>query len=249
MDQAKKYANLLDSFRSSTEDILLLERLEVSDKPIYVLDSSFNPPHFAHLGMCLSIPKGSQLLLLLSITNADKPVAPAAFNERILMMEKLKTLIHNCTVSVAICKHALFVDKCRSISNKLGPREQVYLVGFDTLIRILDCKYYKEKAMQQVLQPFFSCSQILCFSREVDGTTTDDQAQYLEKIKKSLLPNIPSQWSEKIKLTKLKGNVGFGVSSTRARQAIISGDEETQRKIIPQEILNVIKVIQPYRHR
>lgn len=35
MDQAKKYANLLDSFRSSTEDILLLERLEVSDKPIY----------------------------------------------------------------------------------------------------------------------------------------------------------------------------------------------------------------------
>jgi len=66
-------------------------------RAIVVLDSSFNPPTWAHLRMATSAihdlraweapyKQGVRLLLLLAINNADKAPKPAAFEERLAMM-------------------------------------------------------------------------------------------------------------------------------------------------------------------
>ncbi|WBW75443.1 nicotinamide-nucleotide adenylyltransferase [Schizosaccharomyces osmophilus] len=243
----QNYKKIVDNFRSSQDEIRFLDQQPPKEADLYVLDSSFNPPHNAHLGMCHFVPEGSNLVLLLSIANADKTEAPATLDIRLTMLEALKQRIKNRNVSIALCKYALFADKCVCLSKYCSPKEQIYLVGFDTLIRILNCKYYPEKSIQKTLSPFFERSRILCFYRETDDSTREElQKTYPSKLEKGELENVATEWSTRIHFAKLDSNMGKGVSSTAIRKAISSGNEGVQSRMIPNEVLTIIKVTNPY---
>ncbi|PKS05549.1 hypothetical protein jhhlp_008066 [Lomentospora prolificans] len=157
---------------------------------VVVLDSSFNPPTLAHMGMASSAartyakkaaaaggPEASsssdtRVLLLLSVRNADKAAKPASFPQRLAMMyvfagELLAKGQDGVeVVDIGLCTMPYFHDKCDAIEREgfysaagRSP-EQIYLAGYDTLIRIFNPKYYGQGAaagpsMQAALGPFF----------------------------------------------------------------------------------------------
>lgn len=157
---------------------------------IAVLDSSFNPPSRAHLALTLSPPiltKGKRTynghLLLFSTQNADKGAGKpgdASLSQRIEMMtlmakdvERIQTAEgHTANVAVGLVDKPLIFAKSTLTWDLLRSQQQDsyhaskarlhWVVGFDTLYRVFQLKYYPslEEFQQQ-------CSQF--FERE--GTT------------------------------------------------------------------------------
>lgn len=186
-----------------------------------ILDSSFNPPHLAHSTLAYksllhdykrrealeTIPNQStSLLLLLSVKNADKIIpAPASFDHRINMMCLMAQEISSKTdinVSVALTNHAKFVDKCDSIVEYIKSDQSAiipkltFLVGFDTLIRIFDAKYYKPSSIEDSLKEFMQVSELFVLKRD---SNTEEQVKYVQDIQNGLA-EIPSSWGSKIHL-------------------------------------------------
>ncbi|KAK0752429.1 hypothetical protein B0T18DRAFT_388370 [Schizothecium vesticola] len=123
-------------------------------RTLIILDSSFNPPTLAHLHMATSALRAAacnktnspRLLLLLSVQNADKPVKPAGFAQRLAMM------------------HVFAGDVQRNVGDDL-----VVLVGFDTLVRIFDAKYYGgEEGMRREVGGFLGRARLRVTKLTVD---------------------------------------------------------------------------------
>lgn len=154
---------------------------------IAVLDSSFNPPSRAHLALLLSRPILAQQkqaydghLLLFSTQNADKGAGKpgdASLSQRIEMMtlmakdvERIQAASgHPANVAVGLVDKPLIFAKSTLTWDLLKGQQQSsrkprlhWVVGFDTLYRVFQLKYYPslEEFQQQ-------CSQF--FERE--GTT------------------------------------------------------------------------------
>lgn len=143
-----------------------------------ILDSSFNPPTRAHLALASlsSLSNNRQtpgsesshaLLLLLSVQNADKPppdpARDASYAQRLQMMILLAQELGPHT-AVAVTSEPTFVGKARVLrrwlnAQKAGPPADAslsFLVGYDTLQRILAPKYYgNTEAMRAALGTFF----------------------------------------------------------------------------------------------
>ena len=139
---------------------------------ISVLDSSFNPPTLAHLGLANThlplewakdVSPGSQEsvdydahLLLLSVKNADKTLKPtdASYLQRLEMMSLLTKRMSSTNVAIAITNQATFVCKSKVLLAFLNQKilsfrtqpsptiELTFLVGLDTLERIFSPRYY-----------------------------------------------------------------------------------------------------------
>ncbi|KAF3358468.1 hypothetical protein VdG1_00028 [Verticillium dahliae VDG1] len=136
-------------------------------KTLIVLDSSFNPPTVAHLRMAASAIRAAshaiadtRVLLLLAVNNADKAPQPVAFPTRMALMQHfaldLTDAIEGDGVAVDLGLTTLpyFPDKSAAIADegRYGDAEQVFLAGYDTLVRIFDPKYYPG-GMAQALGP------------------------------------------------------------------------------------------------
>lgn len=106
------------------------------------------------------------------------------------------------TIDIAITKHARFLDKSEELARHYqGVHEQVYLTGYDTLVRILDTKYYPVAYTLEPLQTFFKRNRIWCMFRLADewgGKET--QEAYLEAIKRGEREGEGCQreWGERI---------------------------------------------------
>lgn len=181
---------------------------EIEGSPIYVLDSSFNPPHYGHLELinrAVTLQKGKpgHVVLLLSITNADKAPAPAAFDQRLDMMYELgEYLLGNTPINNSINQYSLimsksprFIDKSMEL-NRIYPRGlKHYLMGFDTLIRVFDQKYYTAPIAEE-LEDFVTRNKFVCLTRDKE---INDQLKYLQQLKTGQL-NLPSHWANYIEL-------------------------------------------------
>ncbi|KAG9239585.1 cytidylyltransferase [Amylocarpus encephaloides] len=190
------YKSLLHDFssRQSTFRILSsvpqLSPTQASPIPktLHILDSSFNPPTLAHFRIALdsltcpsnlSRPDSGprRLVLLLATQNADKAPKPAAFEERLAMMQifaseilqklqelqgqgKFSTERGDVGVDIAVTKYPYFVDKAsdlsieKSYTSGESVSEQVHLIGYDTATRLLSPKYYPPEHTLQSLVPF-----------------------------------------------------------------------------------------------
>ncbi|CCE63471.1 hypothetical protein TPHA_0E03820 [Tetrapisispora phaffii CBS 4417] len=206
----EKYKSFIDSnqdFKVVYGDNLLDSQNDV----ILVLDSSFNPPHMGHYSLAKrSIEyfkehhKNSKvsLLLLLSVKNADKVPTPASFEERLYMMCLLNDFIKKdgIKVSVGLTTHAKFVDKSDAIRRACSFENQIaYLVGFDTITRIFDPRYYKPDAPADALQEFMKTTQFCCLTRDNGSIPSEEQLNYASDISSGKFePLIPSHWGSKI---------------------------------------------------
>ncbi|MCJ1410694.1 hypothetical protein MMC19_004780 [Ptychographa xylographoides] len=233
-----------------------------SPKIIYVLDSSFNPPTLAHFHIAASALESSgaarsskRLLLLLATQNADKPSKPAAFEHRLAMMtlfaeDLIESLSPTATdgssvaVDIGITKHPIFIDKCSAITSsgtyqedpsRTGqvPIEQVHLVGYDTLIRLLNPKYYPSTKDLSPLQGLFQHHRFRVTYRADDGWGgRQEQDKYLQDLSDGKREPEGGQKSWADKITMVEGsNAGEkAISSTRIRDALQNGD--SQRNIV-----------------
>jgi len=135
-------------------------------KHVGILDASFNPLTLAHeslINTSRETLKLDTMLLMLSHANVDKGIFGANLAQRLAMM--IAYAKQQSNLSVAICSHARFVDKIVALTPCYAPNTQFYfVVGYDTLIRIFDAKYYSD--MPSDLQKLFKTCHFIAANRE-----------------------------------------------------------------------------------
>ncbi|KAF6813561.1 cytidylyltransferase [Colletotrichum sojae] len=217
---------------------------------LVVLDSSFNPPTLAHLRMARSALReksknsgggSARLLLLLAVNNADKKPKPAAFGERLGMMHAFAEDFleeeeeNGVEVDLGLTTRPYFHEKSSVIAEQgdYGGAGQVYLVGFDTLIRIFDGKYYDD--MGAALGPFLGRARLRVTMRTDDAWgDEEEQEKYLEGLRTGGLEAVGgrAEWAERVEMVRGRGQGEEVVSSTRVREAAARGDGEALKELL-----------------
>ncbi|KAI5927852.1 Nucleotidylyl transferase [Camillea tinctor] len=141
-------------------------------------------------------PPPHRILLLLATVNADKAPQPATFPQRLAMMhvfardllDALPSPTSPCAqnsngengaeeeaqtiVDIAVTTEPYFSSKSAAIAaSGFYPHpapEQVFLAGFDTLVRIFNPRYYPPGAMRAALAPFFARARLRITARPGD---------------------------------------------------------------------------------
>ncbi|KAH7389653.1 hypothetical protein DE146DRAFT_173046 [Phaeosphaeria sp. MPI-PUGE-AT-0046c] len=231
-------------------------------RTLYILDSSFNPPSIAHLTLatralqqhasCEAAP--CRLLLLFSTHNADKAPSPASFVQRIALMTvfaqdlslHLKSTssaqqpgIADISIDIGLTKEPYYSDKSDAIQETKPPfypsnPMHVHLVGYDTLIRFCNPKYYpKYDPPLSALKPFFDAGHKLRVTQRPSDPsdeasdefgTIDEQEQYLQRLRdgQQETAGFKPAWGNSIDMAP--ADKGVGVSSTRVRKAAKDGN-------------------------
>lgn len=276
-----KYASLVKQFVTSTKDLEILTSIPAEQtshaKTLYVLDSSFNPPTFAHLRIASTallerLDPSSRLLLLLATQNADKATKPAPFEDRLAMMElfahDLRTHLANTkanmassepseeikyipSIDIAVTKKPYFIDKAAEIEAcdfYPTPLEQVHLTGYDTLIRILNPKYYPPEHTLDPLIPLFSQHRLRVTLRPSDEWgSKDEQREFVDSIARGDMEREGArrEWAQRITLVEGRAPGAPSVSSTRAREATKSAVEDLDW-LVPEKVRQFVLSEMPY---
>ncbi|KAL6947400.1 hypothetical protein ACO0QE_002283 [Hanseniaspora vineae] len=242
---------LCQKFISSAADFLVVHsnseiRALTSSTKLLVLDSSFNPPHLGHFNLVQRAiehfeqhGQACSVLLQLSVNNADKAPQPASFPHRLEMMQIFAQDVQSqlgCDCLVTLTKHGKFLDKSESIKKALGRELHiVYLLGFDTLIRLFDPKYYKPLSVQEALADFMQNTEFYCLTRDCQN---GEQLNWVKKCE-----NIPNVWQEKIILEHNSDSNTNSISSSAIRDIVKkSPTSQELLKFLPGSIVNYLKL-------
>ncbi|EWC45878.1 hypothetical protein DRE_04885 [Drechslerella stenobrocha 248] len=168
--------------------------------------------------------------------NADKKAAPAAPEQRVAMMCLLAQEIRDqyatsggggVHVDVGVTTSARFVDKSDDLRTRGYNGHVLWIVGFDTLVRLLDVKYYPPA---HTLAPVTNTllagdSRILAFARPDDGFgSASAQQAYCEAIDPAIAG----------KLDVLDADEATaGVSSSAVRKAVAAGEDGWRAAVCP----------------
>lgn len=226
-----------------------------STQRVCVLDSSFNPPHLAHYAIIEELLKSNfddvpiknkVLLLLLSVQNADKlHPQPESFDQRLAMIHLMADHIaanFPITVAIGLTKQAMFVNKSLSILNYLDSQQitikpgfkLTFLIGFDTLIRILNPKYYLPDKLSVSLEHFMKMTDLVCLTRHSETVTINQQLVYVKEISLGQHEEIPSHWSKNIFLLRNMDEKVATFSSSGIRKEIVLGDPAWKKQVLPE---------------
>jgi nicotinamide-nucleotide adenylyltransferase len=157
------------------------------------------------------------------------------------------------SVYIGIIKCPYFLDKAAAISSSEefpSNPEQVYLIGYDTLVRIMDPKYYPPAHNLAALDPFMRNHRLRVTLRPNDGWgSRDDQEAYLQMLAQGGLETEggKKEWVERIELVEGQTNGEAVISSTTAREAAQKGDDELLRKMVTDGVANWIIERRLYR--
>lgn len=251
----------------------------IQPRTLYILDSSFNPPSIAHLTLITSALKQHayselnpcRLLLLFSTHNADKAPSPASFAQRIALVSifaedvshslktevpKLNADVANVSIDVGLTKEPYYNDKSAAIADTI-PRiypsnpSHIHLVGYDTLIRFCDPKYYPNHTPPlSALKPFFEANHKLRVTLrptdEDDASSTgfgtpEEQELYVKSLTQGqhVSTGFEAAWAQHISTIRAEGVVG--VSSTRVRKAAYEGRWDDVGKLCTEGVASWIQ--------
>ena len=115
-------------------------------KKLGIFSGSFNPLTLAHTKMVedtIAEYELDELLLLLAKANVDKGVFGLPLAARLLTLKKYTE--NRERFSVGVSSHGRYIDKVAALK-AISPPETVFyfIVGYDTLVRIFDPKYYTD---------------------------------------------------------------------------------------------------------
>ncbi|MCJ1260892.1 hypothetical protein MMC22_000756 [Lobaria immixta] len=175
------------------------------------------------------------------------------------------------TVDIGVTKKPYFHDKAAAIAasgvyyhpppnqedgedaNHRDKMEQVYLVGFGTLIRLLDPKYYPpSRTSLRALDPFFSTSRVRVTRRagrdygRGKGGGRELQDEYVRALAAGEREEEGGrrEWARRVQLVWRSGGEEEAeeemISSTKVREAMRSGDEEVMKRLVPEAVRNFI---------
>lgn len=234
---------------------------------IGVLDSSFNPPHKAHHALATSIKPAfldetksirakeqyDAILLLFSVRNADKGLGSskdATPSQRIEMMQLMAEELErerSMNVAVGIVEEPLMITKSTLIhdfikeerkENHISGIRLHWLVGFDTLQRFFQIKYYPSpEYFVKACQAFFEQERttFVCARRMIRNTNAEKEAeqQSWQKAEIELLEsNEVRPWKERgsVVMIDLPSSVQ-DVSSTAIRKTVQEQGSQTDKEL------------------
>ena len=112
-----------------------------------IFPASFNPPTMAHLALIREAKKQGNLdeiLILLDIQAMDKEPVGATFEDRLTMLKKV--FGRDPKVSIGLSNRGLFLEKLKPLRKYYpSPISFFFIVGFDTILRVMDKKYYPNR--------------------------------------------------------------------------------------------------------
>ncbi|GME97506.1 catalytic activity protein [[Candida] boidinii] len=208
-----------------------------------------------HNQLNITTINNKSVLLLLSVNNVDKKAQPAKFEDRLEMMYILASKISDelgISVSIGITKFAMFTDKSKEINsyiNNLKIEENgnvtysnniklIFLMGYDTLIRVLNPKYYLPHSLKDSLSEFMENCDLFTLTRssasDAESSSTENnqeinsQFQYLQDIKENKIEGIPKEWGPKIHLVNGDSS-SISISSSEIRKNVSLNKNESTK--------------------
>ena len=199
-----------------------------SGKKLGIFSGAFNPLTLAHTRMIEDTGAKYQLdelLLLLAKANVDKAVFGLPLAARLLTVKKYAE--SRQAFSVGVSSHGRYIDKITALKSIFpSDTEYHFIVGYDTLIRIFDTKYYTD--FHAELQELFVSARFIVANRaEADIATIEafiaqpEICQYASYISSILLPDVYAH-----------------ISSTQVRELLARG--EAIEHLVPPSIVAML---------
>lgn len=188
------------------------------------------------------------------------------------------SLVDELPVDIGLTTYPYFHDKSAAIaraaeydfttspaSSTSPTTQQIFLAGYDTLIRIFNPKYYSppvpeegvipqnedkvhgdKTPMQISLDPFFSRARLRVTMRtDADWGGREEQVGYIERILHGdELEKIGGrrEWAQRVEMVEaMEDKDGLVLSSTEARDAIQSKDWARLKKLVPESVAALIE--------
>ena len=170
-DKCNPLRQTLEEFKNLREPSLMIlgkasRGLWNPEGSLGIFPASFNPPTKAHLALIREARKQihlDEILVLLDLQAMDKRFTGATWEDRIAMVGTL--FGKDPTISIGLSNRGLFLDKIEPLRRVYpSPATVTFIVGFDTIIRILDKKYYKKR--KKSLDELFEQSRFLVANRD-----------------------------------------------------------------------------------
>jgi len=132
-----------------------------------VLPASFNPPTSAHQALIReagAVVSFDEILLIVDQQAMDKERRGVPLEDRLLML--LALYGDNPRISVGISNRGLFLEKIEAMGTvyPTGDTQVYFIVGYDTIVRVLDSKYYRDR--KKALHSLFAQARFLVANRE-----------------------------------------------------------------------------------
>jgi len=193
-----------------------------------VLPASFDPLTKAHVAIVSEARKWGldEILLVLDKSDVDKKSFAASLEDRILLVT---SFFQEEDISVALSSHGLFLEKLRVLKPLYPPSTKIYfLVGYDTILRVMDKKYYEDREI--ALNELFEGSEFLIAGRGDKGER--EILSLFEKEENKRFKN---------KIEALNIAPFDFISATEIRRRIEKG--EPLGALVPEDILPLISEI------
>ncbi|KAL8798024.1 MAG: hypothetical protein Q9182_007023 [Xanthomendoza sp. 2 TL-2023] len=211
--------------------------------------------------------KPQRLLLLLATQNADKAPKPATFEQRLAMMTLLAQTIldhyhstgssppspadEKVAIDIGIIKKPYFHDKAIAIEQSefykheaSGEQpQQVHLLGFDSLIRLMDTKYYPPTHSLAPISGLFNHHRIRVTRRTEEGNkygTAEEQDRIREALASGAREEegAKREWAERIEMVEGEGEA---VSSTQVREAVGRGEWAAAERLVGKRVMEWVE--------
>lgn len=188
------------------------------------LSASFNPMTVAH---AVLVDEGSglvspqEVLLLLATANVDKQSDGLPLEQRLDLL--LRFAAPRPHVSVAAVYHGRFVEKLDAIRSAYpGETRVVFLLGFDTLVRLFDPKYYEDRDAS--LARLFTGCECIVANRGADTPHVVDAFLVRSEV---------APFAHRIRVMRLPTDLAM-VSATEVRRRLSRGEPVVE--LVPPEI-------------
>lgn len=196
-------------------------------KKLGIFSGSFNPLTLAHVRMVedtVAKYQLDELLLLLAKANVDKPVFGLPLAARLLTVKKYAE--NRPQISVGASSHGRYIDKVTALRTLFSPDTAFnFIVGYDTLVRIFDAKYYTD--FHAELQTLFASARFIVANRAAADIKTMETfmaqpeiCRYAPYVSCIFLPDVYAY-----------------MSSTAVRDLLERG--ETVEHLVPQSLLKM----------
>lgn len=200
-----------------------------------VMSASFNPPTRAHVRMTEEADRlcgFHETLFVLARTNVEKRLYGAPLEARLWMLDALAGSRPSC--SVAAVSHPRFVDKAAALRACYPSGTEVcFIVGYDTLVRLFDPKYYADMPAE-LGRMFASCRFVAANRGEY---TTEVVQRFLER------PEC-REFANRITVMELDARHAR-MSSSEVRERLRK--EEGISDLVPEEVERLIRQMGLYR--
>lgn len=219
--------------------VLLISRCKGAagrpDEGVGVFPSSFNPiteGHMAILQGAAEIRAFKEILLVLDTRAMDKELFGATLADRLLMVQIMFGDRPN--FSIGVINRGLFFDKAEALK-ELYPRgtEINFIVGYDTLSRVFDPKYYEDR--EATLDRLFARCTFMVANRG------DNERKAVQELM-ALAEN--RRFKGKVHFFEIPNQLA-NISSSRVRKRVMEG--KTFDRLVPAKISEFIEKVKLYK--